>query len=281
MEVDTPAAYLYPVTDPHINVFDIKTQSGRRFLQSSPEYSMKLMLSEYQVSIYQICKVFRNDQCAKYHHHEFMMLEWYRVGFNEWNLMSEIEDLISLLDKSSRFIYRSYQSLFERYIGINPHKTSVGELEILVQKHIGISNIKKLVFNDYLDLLFIHLIEPKLKKNSNFVFVYHYPKSQSFLARVTTDQNDQNVAARFELFYKGIELANGYYELNDIINLQAQFEKDLKLRKILNLELPDIDRRLLSCIENLPNCAGVSIGLDRLFMCLLRKSEISEVSFCV
>ncbi|MBK2123721.1 EF-P lysine aminoacylase EpmA [Fangia hongkongensis] len=282
LEVDTPLAYTHPVTDPYIDVFAIQTQSGKRFLQSSPEYAMKQLLAEYKVSIYQICKAFRDDPSARYHHHEFMMLEWYKVGFDDWQLMGELEKLITTLDPEAEFIYISYQSLFEKYIDINPHQASSSKLLALVTQHIGeVVGLKDLTYNDCLDLLFTHLIEPKLADYNEFVFIYHYPASQSALAKKVLDKEKQQVSARFELFCKGIELANGYNELTNAHQLKAQFEAEISLRDKLGLKQVEIDEALLSCIEKLPECAGVAVGLDRLFMCLLGKKKISDVSFCI
>ena len=104
MEVDTPLAYDYGVTDPFIDVFDIMTSSGKKYLQSSPEYAMKRLLSAGSGSIYQICKAFRDEQTGINHSSEFTMLEWYRVGIDYFELMKEMETLFVSIKPNIEFI---------------------------------------------------------------------------------------------------------------------------------------------------------------------------------
>ena len=282
IEVETPLAYTHPVTDPYIDVFAIETQSGKRFLQSSPEYAMKRLLAEGIGDIYQICKAFRDDPKARLHHHEFTMLEWYRIGIDHHALMKEIEVLIRCLKKEARFCYVSYQALFEQYLGINPHVASHENLQALVNSRIGdIRGLQKADQSTCLDLLFTHGIEPCLPSHGEFIFIYHYPASQAALAKVIEDENGQKVAARFELYYRNIELANGYYELNHPKLLEKALLQDIQLRSSNRLKPVQIDRTLLEAAAKIPDCSGVAMGLDRLFMCLGAYQKLSDVSFLV
>ncbi|WP_119343865.1 EF-P lysine aminoacylase EpmA [Facilibium subflavum] len=281
LEVDTPLGYTHAVSDPYINTFAIATKSGKRFLQTSPEYAMKRLLAEGSGSIYQICKAFRDDPQGKLHNYEFTMLEWYRVGIDHHQLMKEIADLIYLLKPGAVIEYTRYQEIFQRYIGVNPHKASLKTLQKLVDQHIG--RIVGLDFPDKfncLDLLFTHCIEPQLKNDDRFLFIYHYPKAQSALARII-DENEQKVAARFELFYQGIELGNGYYELTDANELQQRFQNDLKARNQQKNMHIEIDKTLIKATQSLPDCAGVAIGLDRLLLCIANYQRIADILFCV
>jgi lysyl-tRNA synthetase class 2 len=124
-----------------------------------------------------------------------------------------------------------------------------------------------------LDLLISLAIAPKIK---GYVFVYDYPISQASLARVKA--SDTSVAERFELFYDGLELANGFSELCDSPQQRNRFDSDNNRRLTLGLDPYPPDELLLSALDSgLPECAGVAIGLDRLLMVLLEKSSIDQV----
>ncbi|APD50094.1 EF-P lysine aminoacylase EpmA [Francisella hispaniensis] len=269
LEVDTPLAYDYAVTDPFIDVFSINTIAGKRYLQSSPEYAMKRLLAAGSGSIYQICKAFRDEPCGKLHNHEFTMIEWYRVGIDYYQLMREMQKLFAMLKANLEFIYLSYQEVFEKYYNINPHDTCLAELQALVRENVGeIQGLKNPTIADCLDILFSYKIEKNLNQQNTIYFIYDYTIHQSALARKIKDKNSQLVAARFEVFCNGIELANGYYELIDKKEQLKRFESDLVTRKQQQKVLLDIDTKLLECLENIPECSGVALGFDRLLMSL-------------
>lgn len=269
LEVDTPLAYDYAVTDPFIDVFSINTIAGKRYLQSSPEYAMKRLLAAGSGSIYQICKAFRDEPCGKLHNHEFTMIEWYRVGIDYYQLMREMQKLFAMLKANLEFIYLSYQEVFEKYYNINPHDTCLAELQALVRENVGeIQGLKNPTIADCLDILFSYKIEKNLNQQNTIYFIYDYTIHQSALARKVKDKNSQLVAARFEVFCNGIELANGYYELIDKKEQLKRFESDIATRKKQQKALLDIDTKLLECLGNIPECSGVALGFDRLLMSL-------------
>lgn len=279
LEVDTPLAYDYAVTDPFIDVFGINTVAGKRYLQSSPEYAMKRLLAAGSGSIYQICKAFRDEPCGKLHNHEFTMIEWYRVGIDYFQLMQEMQKLFAILKANLEFIYLSYQDAFEKYYNINPHDICLSELQALVRENVGeIQGFKNPTIADCLDILFSYKIEKNLNQQNTVYFIYDYTVHQSALARRVNDKNNQLVAARFEVFYNGIELANGYYELIDKKEQLKCFENDLATRKQQQKALLDIDTKLLECLENIPECSGVALGFDRLLMSLEGISDIKNLS---
>lgn len=280
LEVDTPLSYPYSVSDPYIDAFAIQTQSGTQFLQTSPEYAMKRLLAQGSGSIYQICKAFRDDPKAKYHNHEFTMLEWYRVGLNDVALREEIAQMLLLLNPDVVIHSFSYKELFYKITGINPHKVDLTWLQRTVYQHLGeIYGLKIPNAIECLDLLFSHLVEPKLK-DYEFVFVYDYPKAQAALARLMMDVEGELVAKRFELFYQGVELANGYYELRSSAEQEKRFKHDMNIRQEIEKSSVAIDQALLSCLDNMPDCSGVALGLDRLIMCLEGYTDIQEVLYC-
>lgn len=279
LEVDTPLAYDYGVTDPFIDVFSIDTISGKRYLQSSPEYAMKRLLAAGSGSIYQICKAFRDEPRSKLHNHEFTMVEWYRVGIDYFQLMREMKQMFLSLKPDLKFKYISYQEAFEKYFNINPHVTSLSELLKLVKQVAGdIQGADELTIADCLDILFSFNIEKELSQEKTVYFVYDYTIHQSALAKKVLDKNNQLVAARFEVFCGGVELANGYYELIDKSEQQKRFDKDLETRKIQGKKLLEKDIKLLECLDNIPECSGVALGFDRLIMSLENIKDISELS---
>ena len=282
IEVDTPLAYTHPVTDPHIDNFSIQTQSGIRYLQSSPEYAMKRLLSEDpSTNIYQICKAFRNDPKEKLHNHEFTLLEWYEININHKELMRKVENLIGFLSPrlSIDILYISYQNIFEEILSTNPHNiNNIHEMKALMkQKKCEVHGFDFISMSDCLDIIFNHYIQPWLKKQ-NMVFIFDYHRNQSCLAKILT-MNRKKVAARFELFYKGIEIANGYYELNNKHEQLKRFQEDLFYRKKNRKQVYPIDYHLLDCLNKLPNCSGVAIGIERLIMCLEGYDNIHEIIF--
>ncbi|APA82618.1 EF-P lysine aminoacylase EpmA [Francisella tularensis] len=279
LEVDTPLAYDYAVTDPFIDVFSINTVAGKRYLQSSPEYAMKRLLAAGSGSIYQICKAFRDEPCGKLHNHEFTMIEWYRVGIDYYQLMQEMQKLFTMLKANLEFIYLSYQEVFEKYYNINPHDICLAELQAIVKENVGeIQGLRNPTIADCLDILFSYKIEKNLNQQNTIYFIYDYTIHQSALARKVRDKNSQLVAARFEVFCNGIELANGYYELIDKKEQSKRFENDLATRKQQQKALLDIDTKLLECLENIPECSGVALGFDRLLMSLEGISNIKNLT---
>ncbi|AIT09166.1 lysyl-tRNA synthetase [Candidatus Francisella endociliophora] len=279
LEVDTPLAYNYGVTDPFIDVFAINTVVGKRYLQSSPEYAMKRLLAEGSGSIYQICKAFRDEPCGQFHNHEFTMIEWYRVGIDYFQLMKEMENLFLVVKPNLKFEYISYQEAFENYYNFNPHTISLEKLLQQVELAVGkIQGLDNPTIADCLDILFSYKIEKNLNQPNTVYFIYGYTVHQSALAKKVIDKDAQQVAARFEVFINGIELANGYYELIDKQEQLKRFNSDLSIRQEQGKCLIDIDTELLDCLNRIPECSGVALGFDRLLMSLEGISNIKELS---
>jgi len=126
-----------------------------------------------------------------------------------------------------------------------------------------------------LQFIFSELIEPIIGVNSP-CFVYNFPKSQASLAKLCPE--DDRVAQRFECYYKGVELVNGFNELTDPKQQVLRFQEDNKQRKQLNYVEKPIESHFISALEHgLPRCSGVALGIDRLIMIALNKKDIKEV----
>ncbi|MFW1676635.1 EF-P lysine aminoacylase EpmA [Pontibacter sp. JAM-7] len=281
LEVETPLMSHHAVSDPHIDSIATRYQPAggqtqSLYLQTSPEYAMKRLLAAGSGPIYQICKAFRNGEFGRRHNPEFTMLEWYRPGFTDMDLMDEVEALLAPLLGFFRVERFTYVDVFQQHLGIDPTELTATELKQITCQHVDI----QLDDDDpatWMDLLFSHIIEPRLA-HFPAVFIYEYPAAQAALARVRPGRQGKPVAARFELFVQGVELANGYHELTDPAEQKRRFQADQQYRAQRDLPQRPLDINLVQALEaGLPDCAGVALGLDRLLMLLMEADELSEV----
>lgn len=271
LEVDTPLLSHATVTDPHIASIATDLEC---YLQTSPEYAMKRLLAAGSGSIYQICKAFRDDPTSKIHNPEFTMLEWYRPGFDHHALMDEMDELLQLTLSTPAAERLSYAAAFEKYLAINPHTATDEELIIQVQQNINLAE-PVAERNTCLDLLLTHCVEPHVGQQRP-VFLYDFPITQAALAKIRYEEHPP-VASRFEVYFKGMELANGFHELQNAAEQRTRFESDLRYRKENNLRLVPLDERFLAALEaGLPDCSGVALGVDRLVMLALSSGTIKE-----
>ncbi len=274
MEVETPLLCSRAVTDPYIQAF----ASDGKYLQTSPEYAMKRLLAAGSGSIYQICKAFRQEEAGNMHNPEFTMLEWYRTGFDHQQLMQEMDDLLQLLLDRPAAIKISYQQLFLDMVGINPHTADLDALQACAAQcgiNLTAAALVGLTVTDWLQLIMSHVIEPKMVGPRPWI-VYGFPVAQAALARIV--QEDCPVAARFEVYIEGIECANGYYELQDADEQAKRFATDNAIRSKNGIHNMEPDERLLSALRvGLPECAGVTLGLDRVLMLKLQQKSIANV----
>ena len=274
-EVETPLVAAASITDPFIEPLKVE---NNYYLQTSPEYAMKRLLVAGLGSIFQICKAFRKEEHGDLHNSEFTLLEWYRVGFDHHTLIAEVIELLQIILKIQQIKKISYQEIFYHYFNLDPLNCTLKHLqEKSIEHKIYLSHNaeENLGKADYFDLLFSHIIQPNIEHNKIWV-IYNYPVEQAALAKINTDK--QAVAERFEIFINGIELANGYHELQDVVEQKARFARDLANREKLQLAPLPIDTQLLAALElGLPACAGVALGLDRLLMIKIKAGSIKEV----
>jgi elongation factor P--(R)-beta-lysine ligase len=283
MEVETPALAACGATDPHLDSFCTHysgpgaTADGAAYLQTSPEFAMKRLLAAGSGPIYQICKAFRNGESGRYHNPEFTMLEWYRPGFNYRALMAEVDDLVRLVLNTPAAARLSYAAVFEQHLQLDPHSASAARLRACGAGH-GLV-VSETVGDDrdaWLTLLWTHLIEPYLGDGGHPLFVFDYPVSQAMLARIRP--GSPAVAERFEVYVDGVELANGFQELQDSAEQRHRFEENCRRRRAEGMLEMDMDKRLLAALANgLPFCSGVALGLDRLLMLKTDAGELKEV----
>lgn len=273
LEVETPALSQAGNTDPFIDSFSVNTGAGLRWLHTSPEYPMKRLLAAGSGDIYQLCKVWRKDESGRRHNPEFTMLEWYRVGFSYQQLMQEVADLLHTviphLQQPPRFI--TYRDAFLESLHLDPH--SADEVTLAACAHVhGINIDSEMPLQAWRDLLLTHCVETHFP-TGQLTFLYHYPASQSALAKVENN-NGTRVAQRFEVYLGALELGNGYQEQTDATHNRQILEQDAQAR---GNDIP-VDERFLAALQTgLPECAGVAIGIDRVLMCRMQVNDLKQV----
>ena len=281
LEVETPLLVGAPVTDVNLHSVAVELDGQTRFLHTSPEYAMKRLLAAGSGDIYQICKVARGAEASRLHNPEFTLLEWYRCGMSMRQLIDEIAALLAVLAgalglarPAATFI--TYREVFRRSLRLDPLLAKREELLVAVEPlAVNAATLRRLSQDELLDLLMGALIGPTLAHDAP-VFVTHYPASQAALAQL--DPQDRRVALRFELYWRGMELANGFQELTLAGEQRTRFNADNVERQRRGLAARAIDARFLAALEcGLPSCAGVALGFDRLLMALGGYTRIEEV----
>ena len=270
LELETPLVSHDVVVDRHLDPLSVTLFADPRepevgpklWLQTSPEFAMKRLLvtgREELRSIYQITRAFRGGEIGPLHNPEFTMVEWYRLGDDYvagMQLLSDLAEEILDLGASERLTYRD---AFVRHAGIDPFENIVA-----AEDH-----------NLHLDLLLTQKVEPQLGQDRPTI-LYDYPASQSALARIR--DGNPPVAERFELYVRGIELANGYHELLDPAVLRERNRLNNKLRiSDGKPPLPEESRLLAAMDHGLPACSGCALGFDRLVMAATGAKTIQEV----
>lgn len=288
-EVQTPIlsadttvdCYLEPlaVTDKSLPINHHYTKTY--YLQTSPEFAMKRLLAAGLDPIFQITPVFRLGDRGQFHNIEFTMLEWYCIGDNYQTGMFFPAELIRFLFEAMKIAlpgeigFHTYGEMFESQLGLNPHTATIEELQTACHaRHIaypesdwGDSQ------NDWLDLLFAECVQPILES----VIIYDFPASQAQLAKIRQDEQ-YAVSERFELFLKGQEIASGYHEIQDAVELRRRFQANHECRLVRGQPPLPVESRLLTVMEHgFPQCCGTALGIDRLLMVMLNAETIEDV----
>jgi len=280
MEVDVPLLSKSGITDINIDGICATLSGAPAYLQTSPEYFMKRLLASGSGDIYYLGKAFRDGEIGNKHNPEFTLLEWYRCGWDEHQLMTELTDLVSqLIDRDGASDLNvtkiSYADCFHDKFGLDPHQANLNVLQDLAAE-IGSLNWAEETRANCLDLIFSLEIEPQLPEG--LVFVYDYPACQAALAAIMTVDQGYKVSRRFEGFLNGVEIANGYFELCDPVEQRRRFDQDNTARQATGRPMSKIDTKFLDAMQSgLPACAGVALGLDRLLMSDLELKSIDQV----
>ncbi len=280
LEVETPILSADTVVDRHLDPFCVAVDSaGARagFLQTSPEFAMKRLLAAGGPSMYQVARVFRQDELGPLHNPEFTMVEWYRLGDGLLEAMQFTSDLAETLLGRGPAERLSYAEAFVRHVGLDPHRAPTAELmaaarrlRVVAPESLGVEDR-----DGWLDLLLAECVQPHLGCSAPAI-VYDYPASQSALARVRPGVPP--LAERFELYASGIELANGYHELLDAQELRRRIAETNTQRVADGKPALPPENRLLAAMQaGLPPMSGVALGFDRLVMLAVGASSLAEV----
>lgn len=281
LEVETPSLSQATVTDVHLHTFDTQfigpgyANGQRLYLQTSPEFHMKRLLCAGSGAIFQISKSFRNEESGRYHNPEFTMLEWYQPHYDHLELINEVDELLQRVLKTESCDVKTYQQVFLEHIGLDPLINNIEQVrEVALRYELGDFVVTETNIDTLLQCLFCFVIEPLIGLDRP-IAIYNFPASQAALAKL---DDDNRVAQRFEFYYQGIELANGFHELQDAQEQLSRFEHDNIIREKEGLQPQPIDQHLIDALTHgLPNCAGVALGIDRLIMLAINKQHINQV----
>ena len=262
------------------------------YLHTSPEFAMKRLLASWQVAMYQICPVFRDNEVGARHNIEFTMLEWYQPHYDLSDMADELAKLLeTLYGYPIIMTHYRYVDAFMDFVGIHPLTASLGALQAVAEdKGLSVLNtdnwsaaqqLNEKVDSDdrrqdWLDLLFSHAVEPNIGHDLP-TLITDYPPATAALAKTAIDKDGNLVAKRFELYINGIEIANAYDELADGSALRERFEQDNMLRQQHDLPVMPIDEHLLAACDDLPACSGIAVGIDRLLMVMTGAKSLPEV----
>uniref|UniRef100_Q31EU1 Truncated lysyl-tRNA synthetase GenX n=1 Tax=Hydrogenovibrio crunogenus (strain DSM 25203 / XCL-2) TaxID=317025 RepID=Q31EU1_HYDCU len=285
MEVDTPM--LSSAATPDLHLRSLKTwvqvpgikEKQPFFLHTSPEYPMKRLLCAGSGDIFYLGKVFRDEDLSPRHQVEFTLLEWYRLGFDLKEMMTETAAVIQLIIGPRSTEMLSYEQAFRQYAGIqNIHVATAEECQLCLARNqipeiVGVDADDKALWEQ---LVLTEVIEPQLGRNA-ITCLFHYPARDAALAKISHE--NAQVALRFEVFVEGMELANGYQELQAPELYRSRFEASLSEREEHGFDSVPLDVNLLDALQEagLPDCSGVALGVDRLFALALACDNIESV----
>ena len=299
-EVETPCLVPAPGMEPHIRAFqttfvpDTEGVSRTLWLHSSPEYAMKRLLADGFERIFQIARVFRDGEVSSTHNPEFSMLELYRVGTDHRGIMEDLEGAVEAAARAlhpaggTRFRWHGhavdFAAPFDRVEVARAFGSAGVDLESCGTdaRRLRAAAIARGLdggpegegFDDVFFRIFLQAVEPALG-HSRPVYLVDWPAPMAALARIRRD--DPRWAERFELYAAGLELANGFAELNDAVEQRRRLLEEQGERRRLGRPAYPLDERFLEAVGRMPDAGGVALGLDRLLMLLTGAERIRDV----
>lgn len=279
LEVETPLLSVDTVIDRYIDPLMVEIPDpGKqtRWLQTSPEFSMKRLLAAGATAIYQVAKAFRAGERGPLHNPEFTIVEWYRTDDTPNQAMRTLSELVEVTLGQEPAERISYRDAFRKHVSLDPHTANLKQLrQVATERELEIPESLGEDRDEWLNLLLAEFVEPQLGRTRPTI-LFDYPAGQSALARLRSD--NPPVAVRFELYLNGIELANGYHELCDPVELRERIRATNLLRQADGNPLLPEESLLLRAMEHgLPDSCGVALGFDRLVMLASNSTRIDEV----
>lgn len=304
LEVETPILQISPGLEPHLKAFrtgltePFGPSDRTMYLHTSPEFTMKKLLAAGLPCIFQMARVFRNEERSDHHHPEFVMLEWYRAGEDYRALMDDTVALVRACaeacgvrklkangrecDPFAEWEKQSVAEAFERYAGIDLMTVLPAEPSLEPDprpfareaEKIGIRTSETDRWDDVFFRIAFEKIEPHLGEERPTI-LYDYPVCMAALSR--RKPSDARLAERFEVYVSGLELANAFSELTDAAEQRERFEHDMNLKERLYGERYPIDEDFIAAVGKMPECTGIAVGIDRLVMAVTGAECIEEV----
>lgn len=283
IEVRTPALVECPGTEPALDVFKTEFTHGSKkktfFLPTSPELHLKKALALGGERIFEIANCFRNGEITERHQPEFLMLEWYRAFDHLGTIQSDVQQMVVFLAEKLQLkrpdAFRSVTiaELFKKHANYDLKPTTSFADYKQMADNLKLDTRNLTTVDDLFSLIMIEKIEPNLPPNEA-TFVHDYPPFQAALARTTKE----GWGDRFELYWKNLELANAFHELNDPTVQRKRFEEDLQKKRDWKKEEVPLDEEFLKALEaGMPPSAGVALGLERLFMALTSEPNLKTL----
>ncbi len=282
INVQTPTLVPSPGTEPYLDAFSTEWSLGSKrqkmYLPTSPEFHLKQLLARGWSNIFELKNCFRNGEVGDHHQPEFLMLEWYRAYANLDSIADDVEQLLQFLGSKfgrevPRLVRTTVSDLFARHF--NGFELECDTTVFDLRKLAGKSDIETTdddSFDDLFFRLFLEKIEPTLGVNGPLL-VSHYPPSQAALSRIGA----HGFAERFEIYWRRIELANAFHELNDPVENENRFAEDASRKLQLGKEAVPRDENLVMALKTgMPPSGGIALGVDRLFMALFGLETIAQ-----
>jgi lysyl-tRNA synthetase class 2 len=297
-EVETPCLVPAPGMEPHLLAFEapfVPEGGGAArplWLHTSPEYAMKRLLADGFERVFQLARVFRNGEVSATHNPEFTMLELYRAGTDYRGIMEDLEALVAEAARAVRGGTRlarggrevELEPPFQRLTVAEAFSARAGvDLDACGGDGARLRAAARARgldpgpdgegFEDAFFRVFLQAVEPGLGFPRP-VYLTDWPTSMAALARL---EPGGRWAERFELYLGGLELANGFSELNDAAEQRRRLEAERAERRRLGRPATPVDERFLEAVGRMPDAGGVAVGFDRLLMLLLGAGSIDEV----
>jgi len=266
VEVETPIRIPAPALETHIDA----PASGRAWLRTSPELSIKRLLVAGCERVFEMGACFREAECGRRHNPEFTMLEWYRLHADYLDILRDTEQLVRRV-LPNPFIYQGV------WIDLATPWPRMTVREAFL-KWAGWDPTRNWDANRF-DEDLVAKVEPSLPGDSPCVLM-DYPAQAAALARLKPA--DPLVAERWEVYIGGLELANAYTELCDPVAQRKRFQNAADERKKLGKAVYPLDEEFLKALEiGLPPCGGIALGIDRLVMLACDVDDIAKIRpFC-
>ena len=299
VEVDTPALQVSPGNELHLHGFGTTLSApdgtaSRRYLRTSPEFACKKLLAAGERRIVEFAHVFRDRERGPLHHPEFTLIEWYRAGEPYMALMEDCAAILAVAARAAQTDELSFRGrsadpfappervsvaeAFARFAGIDLLATfRSGEPDRALFANVAQSAGVRVADDDTWGDIFSRVLVERIEGNLGIgraTILDRYPTALSALARPTTDAR---VAERFELYACGVELANGFGELNDAAEQRRRFEGQMTERERIYGERYPIDEDFIAALSHIPQASGIALGLDRLVMLATGAVRIDQV----